>query len=71
VNKPYYNYDQLPILLDINEAAKLLRCSTKKVSEMLRDGWIRGFKVGRAWRIAKKDVIRFIEEECYHAGDQV
>lgn len=71
MTKPYYTYNQLPILLDINEAAKLLRCSTKKVSEMLRDGWIRGFKVGRAWRIAKKDVIRFIEEECYHAGDQV
>ena len=73
MNKPFYiyTYDQIPILLNLNEAAKLLRCSTKKVSEMLRDGRIRGFKVGRAWRIAKKDFIRFIEEKSYHAGNQV
>lgn len=47
-------------VLTADEAAALLRVSTKTVLGLARDGALPGEKVGRAWRFLKTDVLAFV-----------
>jgi excisionase family DNA binding protein len=47
-------------VLTADEAAALLRVSTKTVLGLARDGSLPGEKVGRAWRFLKTDVLAFV-----------
>jgi len=47
-------------VLTADEAAHLLRVSTKTVLSMARDGALPGEKVGRAWRFLRADLVAFL-----------
>ena len=47
-------------VLTADEAAALLRVSTKTVLALARAGSLPGEKVGRAWRFVKSDVLAYV-----------
>ena len=47
-------------VLTADEAAALLRVSTKTVLGLARSGSLPGEKVGRAWRFVKSDVLAYV-----------
>lgn len=55
-NKPT-SWDTIPLILSVYDAADLLGVHRNTIMRMLRDGRLKGVKVGRAWRI-KKQAIR-------------
>lgn len=47
-------------VLTADEAAHLLRVSTKTVLALARSGVLPGEKVGRAWRFVRLDLIKYL-----------
>ncbi|MBK0420283.1 helix-turn-helix domain-containing protein [Leucobacter sp. CSA1] len=47
-------------VLTAEEAAALLRVSSKTVLSLARSGALPGEKVGRAWRFLRKDVLAYV-----------
>lgn len=47
-------------VLTAEEAAALLRVSTKTVLSLARNGTLPGEKVGRAWRFLRSDVLEHV-----------
>jgi excisionase family DNA binding protein len=47
-------------VLTAEEAAELLRVSTKTVLTLARDGALPGTKVGRAWRFLRADLVAYV-----------
>jgi excisionase family DNA binding protein len=47
-------------VLTTEEAAALLRVSTKTVLSLARNGTLPGEKVGRAWRFLRSDVLAHV-----------
>lgn len=47
-------------VLTADEAATLLRVSTKTVLTLARDGSLPGEKVGRAWRFLRSDLLEYV-----------
>ena len=47
-------------VLTTDEAAALLRVSTKTVLALAREGTLPGEKVGRAWRFLRSDVLAVV-----------
>jgi excisionase family DNA binding protein len=47
-------------VLTAQEAAVLLRVSTKTVLALARDGSLPGEKVGRAWRFVRADLLDYV-----------
>lgn len=48
--------DEGPEILTLPEVAKMLRVSHQTIYNMIRDGRLKGYKVGREWRFLKKDM---------------
>ena len=48
-------------ILTVNEVAKLIKVKPITVREMFRNGRLRGFKVGKAWRTTEKMLQEDIE----------
>lgn len=53
-------------VLTAEEAADLLRVSTKTVLTLARDGALPGTKVGRAWRFLRADLVAYVHEGGRH-----
>jgi excisionase family DNA binding protein len=49
-------------LLRADQVQKRLACSRTTVCKLLREGHLRGFKVGSQWRIYESSLQRYIEE---------
>jgi excisionase family DNA binding protein len=47
-------------VLTADEAASLLRVSTKTILTLARDGVLPGEKVGRAWRFVRADLLEHL-----------
>jgi excisionase family DNA binding protein len=47
-------------VLTTEEAADLLRVSSKTILALARDGDIPGEKVGRAWRFLRSDLLEYV-----------
>lgn len=47
-------------VLTAEEAADLLRVSTKTLLTMARDGLLPGTKVGRSWRFLRADLLAYV-----------
>lgn len=47
-------------VLTTEEAAELLRVSTKTILALARDGALPGEKVGRAWRFLHSDLLEYV-----------
>lgn len=50
-------------VLTAEEAAHLLRVSTKTILTLARDGILPGEKVGRAWRFVRADLLEYLRGE--------
>lgn len=48
-------------ILNIEETAQYLRISNQTVYNMIRDGRIRAFKVGREWRFLRADILSYMK----------
>ena len=52
-------------LLTVPEVAERLRLNPETIRRMLRDGRLRGFRIGAdnaGWRISERDVAAFIQD---------
>ncbi len=54
----------MPEILTLEETAKMLRMNPVTVRGYLRDGKLRGRKIGKAWRVLESDVIAFIRGDA-------
>lgn len=59
--KYIYSWDEIPLVVDPAYIAILLGCTTDLICKMLRNGKIKGFKVGDLWRVKKEDLKDFME----------
>lgn len=57
-------------VLTAEEAAALLRVSTKTVLALARAGSLPGEKVGRAWRFVRSDVLDYVRSAGAPKGDE-
>lgn len=60
-----------PLLLTVRETSAVLRIHRPKVYDLLRDGTIKGFKVGADWRVKRdsvEDLVGPIPEDFF-GGD--
>ncbi len=53
-------FDTYPDVLDVVIISEMLHISKAKVYELIHDKKIKGFLIGRKFRVLKKEVIRFI-----------
>ncbi len=49
------------ILLTPSDVAKRLQMNERTVTQWLRNGHLRGFKIGKEWRISELDLDAFVE----------
>jgi len=61
----------LPLLLDATEASKLLSLSRAKVCDMATRGEILSIRIGRAMRIPRDPLLRWIEQRTSVASETV
>lgn len=59
-----YNWDEVPLILDLPYAARLLGCSVQLIRKKCQDGNIPAFKIGVMWRIRKEDMIAYTKKRC-------
>lgn len=52
--------ENLPMLLDSEQAAALANCSAKHIRELLRDGRLQGAKVGNLWRVNRDALLQML-----------
>lgn len=57
-----YNWDEVPLIIDLPYAARLLGCSVQLIRKNCQDGKIPAFKIGAMWRIRKEDMIAYTKE---------
>lgn len=48
-------------ILNLNETADYLRISKQTVYNMIKDGRIKAYKVGREWKILRSDIVAYLE----------
>lgn len=54
------NFENLPLILTVDEITKVLRVSRNTAYELVRSGKIRSVKVGRTYRIPKAAVDEYL-----------
>lgn len=61
--EPVVGWDQVPIIVDLPYVAVVLGANPEVVRRYLASGTLKGFKVGREWRINKRDLMEFVGVE--------
>ncbi len=51
-------------LLTPPQVAQRLQVNERTVSQWLRNGYLRGFKVGKEWRVSSRDLEAFLEQSA-------
>lgn len=51
-------------LLTPPQVAERLQVNERTVTQWLRKGHLRGFKIGKEWRVAQKDLEAFLEDSA-------
>lgn len=59
--RPYACDSGLPVPCSIKEASRILNLSEKTMRRLCRDGEVGARKVGREWRIPRKEVLSLCE----------
>jgi excisionase family DNA binding protein len=56
-------------VLDVDDIARLFKCSREKVKRMARAGELPAFKLGKCWYVRRNDLERFlahkVESSCH------
>lgn len=55
----FSTWDEVPVVINVPYVAMILKTSQDVVRKHLAAGELRGFKVGREWRINKEELQRF------------
>lgn len=50
------DWEHLPVLLNMQEACRVLRCSDTTVAKHINQGHFKGKRLGRDWRIDRDSV---------------
>jgi excisionase family DNA binding protein len=58
--EPVVGWDQVPIVIDLPYVAVVLGANPEVIRRYLASGKLKGFKVGREWRINKSDLMEFV-----------
>lgn len=53
----YTDWNEVPLLLTVDEAAAILRVHANTVTYLIRNGQLPASKIGRAWRITRESVM--------------
>ncbi len=53
------SFDDLPLMLTVDELAKVLRIGRNAAYQLVKDGLVRGIRVGRTIRIPCEAIIQF------------
>ena len=48
-------------ILNLEETAEYLRVSNQTVYNMIRDGRIKAYKIGREWKFLRADIMAYLE----------
>ncbi len=59
---------QQKLLTPIN-VAKRLQMNERTVTQWLRNGHLRGFKIGKEWRVSEIDFVAFVEASANISSD--
>ncbi len=62
-NKYVTDWSQVPVVVDVPYVSVLLGIHPYTVKKYLRNGIIKGFKVGAEWRICKEAIATFMGME--------
>jgi excisionase family DNA binding protein len=64
----HYRHEEAEAFYTLKEAAQLLRIAERTLRRLLQAGKMRGYRLGRQWRIPRSDIDRMIapEEEYLH-----
>lgn len=54
------DYDTLPDLLKVEEAAAIARCTGRYISALCQRGDLQAVKLGKGWRISKNDFFNYL-----------
>ena len=58
----YTHYDQLPLILSVDELAKILGIGRNTAYDLIRCGRIRSVRIGHEIRIPKDSLLEFLQE---------
>lgn len=58
-------------ILNLEETAKYLRVSNQTIYNMIRDGRIKAYKVGREWRLLRTDIRAYLEESSNNTAYKI
>ena len=58
-----YNEDEFSVLMTVSELAEYLNIGKNRAYDLLRNGTIKGFRIGCTWKVSKIAVDRFICEK--------
>lgn len=56
-------------LLTPTQVAENIGIHERTVTRWLREGYLRGFKLGKEWRVASQDLEAFIQRHANQSGD--
>lgn len=60
----YNTTDQETLVLSVQEVAVRLQISESMTYQLLRNGIIKGFKIGSVWKIPSESLHQFIKLQC-------
>ena len=58
----YTHYDQLPLVLSVDELTKILGIGRNTAYDLIRCGKIRSVRIGHKIRIPKDSLLQFLQE---------
>lgn len=51
-------------VLTVTEVMELLYIGKNTAYELLKSGELKGFRIGKTWRVPRANIDRYIEEKC-------
>ena len=60
-------FSEYPDILSISDVCEILFIGRNRAYELLNTGILKGFRVGRTWRIPKKNLEAYIIQRCRSA----
>lgn len=63
IDKLIHAIDEKPAIdiLNLDETAEYLRVSNQTIYNMIKDGRIKAYKIGREWRFLRSDIMAYLE----------
>ena len=60
-------FPEYPDIVNISELQSMLKISRHLSYDLINDGYIRGLKIGNAFKIPKVNVIEYVMDQCKDA----